>query len=155
MSSGPTSIPLEQRGDVATTTDVETIVRRFYGDVAQDDLLGPVFNDIAQVDWADHIPKLVAFWCRFLFKQPGYEGDPHAQHMAIHLQRPFDSDLFWRWLDLFHQTLDAAWAGPNVERMKMLARSVARVHCRNLTGQEVDFGLPPEPLPILGQSPER
>lgn len=155
MSAGLAPRPSEHRRDVASPADVDAVVRRFYGDVAQDDLLGPVFNDVARVDWGDHIPKLVAFWCRYLFKQPGYEGDPHAQHLAIHRQRPFDAGLFWRWLDLFHTTLDARWAGPNVERMKLLARSVARVHCRNLTGHEVDFGLPPDPLPILGQSPER
>lgn len=141
--------------DVETPADVEAIVRRFYGDVAQDHLLGPVFEDVARVDWNAHIPRLVAFWCRYLFKQPGFEGDPHQRHLETHEQHPFTPELFWRWLDLFHQTLDEQWAGPNVERMKLLARSVARVHCRNLTGEEVDFGLTPDPLAIRGQSPSR
>ncbi len=42
------------------------MVRRFYQDVAQDDLLGPVFNDVAQVEWSEHLPKLTMFWCRAL-----------------------------------------------------------------------------------------
>lgn len=145
----------DTRRDVATPTDVEDIVRRFYRDVAQDDLLGPIFNDVAQVDWTAHIPRLTAFWCRFLFKQPGFDGDPHQRHLESHERAPFTPQHFWRWLELFHRTLDHAWAGRNVERMKLLARSVARVHCRNLTGIEIDFGLEPDARSTLGQSPPR
>lgn len=32
-----------------------------------DDLLGPVFNEVAQVNWPEHLAKLTAFWCRALF----------------------------------------------------------------------------------------
>ena len=52
------------------------MVRRFYADVAQDDLLGPMFNDVAQVDWSEHLPKLAAFWCRALLGHAGVRGQP-------------------------------------------------------------------------------
>ena len=37
--------------DIATSADVAMLVDRFYGNVGVDALLGPIFNDVAQVDW--------------------------------------------------------------------------------------------------------
>ncbi len=59
------------------------MVRRFYADVAMDDLLGPMFNDVARVDWSVHLPKLTAFWCRALLDQQGYAGNPFRAHARI------------------------------------------------------------------------
>ena len=63
------------------------MVRRFYADVAQDDLLGPMFNEVARVDWSEHLPKLTAFWCRALLGQPGYSGNPFRAHTLVHAKR--------------------------------------------------------------------
>ena len=109
-------------------------MRRFYADVAQDDLLGPLFTDVARVDWQEHLPKLTAFWCRALFGLPGYEGNPYKAHLDVHQQSPFTPAHFHRWLDLFEETVDLGWAGPNADRMKDLANRVALVHGKQLTG---------------------
>ena len=111
---------------------VAEMVVRFYRDVAMDDLLGPMFNDVAQVDWAEHLPKLTAFWCRALFSMPGYEGNPFRAHQLVHAQRAFTTAHFERWLEIFHETIDAGWAGTNVEKAKALANKVARVHHHQL-----------------------
>ena len=124
------------RTDLDSPDEVAVLVRRFYGSVAQDDLLGPVFEGVARVDWAEHLPKLTAFWCRFLFGTTGYEGNPFAQHKAVHERSPFTPAHFERWLDLFDDALDERWAGPNVERMRQLARNVARVHRTQLLGAD-------------------
>jgi hemoglobin len=57
--------------DLDTPEEITEMVRRFYADVAQDDLLGPMFNDVARVDWSEHLPKLTDFWCRALLDLPG------------------------------------------------------------------------------------
>lgn len=113
------------------------LVRRFYRDVAQDDLLGPVFNDVARVDWNEHLPKLTAFWSRFLFGQPGYDGNPYRQHQLMHACSPFTAAQFHRWLDLFEETLDGGWCGPNVERAREFAARVAGVHGKQLAGVDI------------------
>lgn len=41
-------------GDLDDPQKVAEMVRRFYSDVAQDTLLGPMFNDVAHTDWAAH-----------------------------------------------------------------------------------------------------
>jgi len=46
--SGPRTVD----GDLDDPQKVAEIVRRFYADVLQDTLLGPMFNDVAHTDWA-------------------------------------------------------------------------------------------------------
>ena len=116
------------------------MVRRFYADVAQDGLLGPMFNDIAQVDWSEHLPKLTAFWCRAILGLPGYSGNPFQAHAHIHRQSAFTAAHFERWLSLFHETLELGWTGPCVERALELADNVARVHSQHLIGEPVSIG---------------
>ena len=110
------------------------MVRRFYADAAMDDLLGPLFNDVAEVDWSEHLPKLTAFWCRALLGQAGYRGNPFRAHALVHQQQPFTPEHFQRWLSLFHETLELGWVGPNVDRARALAQNVARVHGDQLMG---------------------
>jgi hemoglobin len=121
----------ETGGDLDSEATIAELVRRFYGAVAQDDLLGPVFIDVARVDWPQHLTTLTAFWCRALLGQEGYAGNPFRQHRAVHERAPFGHAHFDRWLQLFDQTL-AAWTGPHVERARALAREVARVHAHQL-----------------------
>ncbi len=153
--------------DLDDPTEIAELVRRFYADVAQDDLLGPMFNDVAQVDWSEHLPKLTAFWCRALLAMPGYEGNPYRAHQLIDAKRPFTRAHFERWLDLFHETLDLGWEGPKVDQAKALGRKVAFVHSKQIVGDAVIYGdaadlvepepmepAPPEPV-ILSSTPLR
>src|SRR5687768_12340823 len=94
----------EPTRDLDDEAEVREMVRRFYVDVAQDRLLGPVFNDVAQVDWPEHLPKLTAFWCRALFGTPGYDGSPLRAHAAVHQRQAFTTAHFERWLELFEET---------------------------------------------------
>jgi hemoglobin len=126
--------------DLLDTGDVAEMVQRFYRDVAQDDLLGPMFNEVARVDWSEHLPKLTAFWCRALFGTQGYAGNPFRAHQLINAQRAFTVAHFERWLDLFYETVEMGWVGANAEKVKALAANVARVHCQQLVGERP--GLP-------------
>ncbi|MEM7095032.1 MAG: group III truncated hemoglobin [Actinomycetota bacterium] len=118
--------------DLDSPEEITEMVRRFYRIVSQDDLLGPMFNTVAEVDWFDHLPKVAAFWSRLLLGQHGYSGNPLGAHRRIHAKEPFRPEHFERWLDLFFETLDLGWIGPNVERAKHFALNVSRVHSRQL-----------------------
>jgi hemoglobin len=76
-----------------------------------------------------------------LFGLPGYGGNPFRAHREVHEQQPFTPAHFARWLDLFEETMDLGWAGPNASRAKELARTVARVHSTQLIGESVVSGL--------------
>jgi hemoglobin len=124
--------------DLDDPEEIAEMVRRFYADVAQDDLLGPMFEDVAHVDWSEHLPKLTAFWCRALLSLPGYEGNPYRSHQLIDARRPFTEAHFHRWLDLFTETLELGWSGPKAEQARALARKVAEVHCKQIVGRPLD-----------------
>ncbi len=132
MGAGPDQQVI--RGDLDTPVEVAEMVRRFYQGVAQDELLGPVFNDVAQVDWSEHLPKLTAFWCRALLGIEGYQGNPFRAHQLISQREPFTEAHFERWLELFHETLDDGWEGPTKEHASAMAERVAEVHSRQLVG---------------------
>lgn len=122
-------------GDLDSVEDIAEMVRRFYQDVAQDELLGPIFNDVAEVDWAEHLPKLTAFWCRALLGISGYRGNPFRAHAEVHARHPLSPEHFDRWLSLFRDTIESGWTGLNAERALELADNVARVHSTQLTGK--------------------
>jgi len=125
--------------DIETPEDIAEMVRSFYADVEQDDLLGPLFNDVAQVDWSEHLPKLTLFWCRALLGIEGYQGNPYQQHANVHSEQPFQHAHFYRWLELFRETIDLRWSGENAVKAKELANNVAKVHSKQLTGEAIDM----------------
>jgi hemoglobin len=131
--------------DLDTPEEIAEMVRRFYADVAQDDLLGPMFEDVARVDWSEHLPKLTAFWCRALLGLQGYSGNPFRAHALVHAQQAFTHRHFERWLTLFHETVDLGWVGPNADRAHELVDNVARVHSQQLTGEAFEL----EPSPVV------
>lgn len=125
-------------GDLDTPDEIAEMVRRFYADVAQDDRLGPIFNDVAEVDWHEHLPKLTAFWCRALLGLRGYDGNPLRKHARVNGKQPFTPADFARWLALFTETIELGWVGPNADRALHLAHNVARVHQRQLVSSGPD-----------------
>ncbi len=127
------------KGDLDNREAIQSMVHRFYGKVRIDPLLGPMFNDVAKVDWPEHLDKLTAFWSRALLGQPGYGGNPFRAHANIHVQQCFTRNHFERWLRLFHDTIDADWAGPYAEGAKEMGRRVAAVHSNQLIGERFEF----------------
>lgn len=123
--------------DLDTPEEIAEMVRRFYQDVVQDDLLGPIFDDVAQVDWIEHLPKLTLFWSRALLGLEGYVGNPYRSHALINERSPFTIEHFERWLQLFHDTVELGWVGPSADRALALAHNVARVHAGQLVGHPI------------------
>src|SRR3546814_13074342 len=52
------------RRDLDDRAQIHDAVVAFYREIVFDDLLAPVFDEVADVDWALHIPKLIASWSR-------------------------------------------------------------------------------------------
>lgn len=49
------------RFELADRRDVARLVNVFYDRVRADDMLGPIFDDVAAVDWAVHLPRMYDF----------------------------------------------------------------------------------------------
>jgi hemoglobin len=117
-----TRVPdFEPMKDIETTDDVRLLVDEFYGAIRADALLNPIFTDVAQVDWAEHLPKMYAFWNGLILGVPGYAGRPFPPHTVL----PVGREHFQRWVALFHATVDRHFSGPGAQRAKDAAASIA------------------------------
>jgi hemoglobin len=110
-----------ERGDINTEADIKTLVDSFYDKVNHDELLAPIFNDVAQVDWAEHLPIMYQFWGSLLFRSNPYQGHPWPKHSVL----PVNSAHFTRWLSLFKQTVEEHFSGPKAVEAKNAAASIA------------------------------
>ena len=72
---------------IATVEDVRLMVDTFYGEVRKDALLGPIFNQVIQDRWPEHLEKMSAFG-----KQCYYRSIPirevRSPHMPASLCKP-------------------------------------------------------------------
>jgi hemoglobin len=125
---------LAGRGDIATTTDVELLVRSFYRYAAMDELLGPIFR-AADVNWDSHIATLTDFWSWQLLGRRGYAGQPLRAHEPVHARTPFADVHYERWLDLFVDTVDEHFVGTKAELAKHRATKMATALRTLLTGE--------------------
>ena len=78
---------------------IRALVHRFYGQVREDPLLGPVFAARVE-DWDDHLERLCAFWSSVALMTGRYAGRPMQAHMSLDVDRSH----FERWLTLFRAT---------------------------------------------------
>lgn len=108
--------------DITTFEDCRRLVDLFYDDVRGDPLLGPVFADHVD-DWGPHLETMARFWFTILFGRDAYHGNPAVKHVPLPIQR----EHFDRWLALWRETLDAHFAGPNVDSAKVRASRMADV----------------------------
>lgn len=111
--------------DLTTRADIERLVDTFYGRVREDPILAPIFDDIARVNWPEHLPKMYAFWESVLFGAAGFKGNPLAVHRALARRAPMGSTEFGRWIILFHQAVDDLFAGPLANDAKDRAVRIA------------------------------
>ena len=127
----PTPLP-----DLTTEADIVRLVDAFYARVNEDDLLRPVFNDVAQVDWASHLPTMYDFWSSVLLGTSRYKGRPFARHAPL----PIQPAHFQQWLALFHASVDTLFAGPKATDAKARAQSIGAMFEHRMT---------PNPLSLL------
>ena len=128
--------------DLSTRGAVHDLVVSFYRELVMDDLLAPVFEEVAEVDWATHIPLLIDYWCRILLGHEGYQGPLLAAHRHVHDRQALAAEHFDRWYGLWAVTIDARWSGPGAEKAKRHAAKVGATLARRLPA--IEWGPPAE-----------
>jgi hemoglobin len=109
--------------DIENEEDIKLLVDTFYEHVNKDELLGPVFNDFAKIDWEHHLPLMYNFWSTVLFGSMAYKGQPFPKHMRLPVKR----EHFAQWVELFTNTVDEVFEGMRAEEIKQKATSIAQV----------------------------
>ena len=120
--------------DLVTRAAVHDLVVGFYREIVHDDLLGPVFDEVAEVDWAEHIPVLIDYWSRILVDEDGPSHPIVAAHRHLHAKEPLRAAHCDRWWHLWCESLDSGWVGPGAERAKDHAASLMRGMAKHVFG---------------------
>tara|TARA_B100000809_G_scaffold261437_1_gene310321 strand:- start:2923 stop:3303 length:381 start_codon:yes stop_codon:yes gene_type:complete len=109
--------------DITTQEDIKILVDRFYGKVNQDEILSPIFNDFAKVNWEKHMPIMYTFWVSILLHTVTYRGQPFPKHMRL----PVNETHFERWLVIFYGTVNENFEGPKAEEAIKRGLNIANV----------------------------
>ena len=64
------------RPEISTEEDIKTLVDSFYNKVNADELLAPIFNTVAKVEWEQHLPIMYRFWSSIILRTDTYQGQP-------------------------------------------------------------------------------
>lgn len=118
-------MPRDERPDMDSRQRVDGFVDAFYARMLADEVLAPIFVDVAQIDLAVHLPHIKAYWAKLLLGERDYTRHTMNIHRALHAKRSLRPSDFERWLNLFTATVDAGYIGPKAEQAKRVAKAIA------------------------------
>ena len=111
--------------DLDSRERIEEFVDLFYKQMLNDDVLAPIFVDVAGIDLAVHLPHIKDYWSKLLLGEESYRRHTMNIHRQLHSKRALEPADFDRWLQAFVSTVDANFRGSKAERAKRVATSIA------------------------------
>ena len=121
--------------DFENRADIESVIRDFYLRAFADELLGPVFVDIAHMDLDAHVPIICDFWESVLFTPGIYRRNALQVHVDLHAKAHLTALHFGRWVDLWQHTVDDHFRGEVADRAKEQGSRIAWSMSRRLMGE--------------------
>ncbi|WP_327065885.1 group III truncated hemoglobin [Kitasatospora sp. NBC_01250] len=134
--------------DIATRSDLEHLLRRFYAAAFADPLIGPHFTEVARMDLAAHLPRITDFWESALLRSAAYRRNAFAPHAALHEREPLTAAHFGRWVQLWSAAVDGLHRGPLADRAKAQGERIALAMLRRTSGEDPATGGPGGFVPL-------
>ena len=116
---------LAMKHDLDSPEHIQEFVDSFYDKVLKDELLKPIFIDVAGIDLSVHKPFIRQYWEKLLLGHTDYKRHTMNIHRAIHAKMPLTQEAFDRWLSLFKTTAEREFEGPKAQRAVQIATSIA------------------------------
>ncbi len=113
--------------DISSREDIIQMVDSFYARVREDKLLGPIFTDVIQDRWPEHLEKMYRFWETILLGTHTYDGRPFPPHAKM----PIGAEHFGQWLYLFRSNLEQ-FEGPVADEASSRAGLMASLFLHKL-----------------------
>lgn len=113
------------KSDLDSRPQVERFVEQFYQRLLRDEVLAPIFLDVAAVDLEHHLPHIKDYWCKLLLGEREYRRHTMNIHRELHGKQALVPSDFQRWLDYFNTTLDTGFSGPQAEKARRIAAAIA------------------------------
>jgi hemoglobin len=111
-----------------TKDHIKKLVSHFYQKVQKDEVLGPIFNDVAKVDWDHHVSLICQFWNSIMLKTNEYHSNAYRKHVILGEKVRLEEAHFSRWLVLFQEEafihLPLQDAQLITDKAKMIAESL-------------------------------
>jgi len=126
------------RKEIENEADIKRLVDAFYARVREDELLSPVFEEVAGIDWESHLPRMYAFWETILLNKAGYKGNPVLKHVNLAMKTPLSESHFTRWLGLWNETVDQFFQGQRAQVAKeraLMMSNIMRFKCEQASLQ--------------------
>ena len=112
--------------DIKTTQDIQLLVDTFYDKVKTSEI-GFFFNDVVNVNWEKHLPKMYIFWESVLFATTKFEGNPMGAHFPFNEKVAMEKHHFNTWLKLWKETINELFSGEMAESAKNKAENIANL----------------------------
>lgn len=112
---------MESVKDISAFEDVKKLVDVFYDRIREDELLAPIFNEVIQDRWPQHLDIMYRFWQTVLLGEHTYFGSPFVPHAKL----PVEHKHFQTWLKLFNKTVDDLFKGKIADEAKWRADKMA------------------------------
>ena len=113
--------------DIRNRKDIEKLVNTFYDKVKTNSILSYIFNDVAKINWENHLPRMYSFWASLLLGEHSFNGNPMLKHIQLSKETPLTETEFSEWLLLFNNTVDELFEGKNAIEAKLRAANIARL----------------------------
>ncbi len=118
--------------DIETRDDIEHLVNAFYDKIKQNSKLAYIFDDIAKVDWATHLPKMYSFWGSILLGEKSFVGNPMKKHVELGKITPMTETEFSEWKKVFAETVFELFEGSKADEAVLRAQNIARLMLYNI-----------------------
>ncbi|HPW98721.1 MAG TPA: group III truncated hemoglobin [Flavobacterium sp.] len=113
--------------DIEDKNDIVLLVNSFYNAVQENEILGFIFNDVAKINWDEHLPRMYAFWTSMLLNEHLFSGNPMEKHITLSKITSMTEIQFNEWLLLFTTTVDKLFKGEIANEAKFRAENIARL----------------------------
>ena len=113
--------------DIQTREDIKLLVDQFYNKVLTNQVIGPIFTEVARLDFSAHLPVMYSFWGSQLLGEQSYSGNPMIPHLKLSQLTPMGEVQFTEWLRLFTETVDEFFKGLKADEAKSRAGNIARL----------------------------
>ena len=113
--------------DIANRQNLEMLMETFYKRLLADATISFIFTDVAKIHLQSHLPHIVDFWEQNLLGTGNYKNNVLQIHKNLNDKEKLTSIHFKTWLMHIYNTADEHFEGPNTEKMKTRALSIATV----------------------------
>ena len=121
--------------DIENRDDIILLVNTFYSNVKQDKTIGYIFEEVAHVNWDEHLPKMYSFWSSLLLGEHSYTGNPMSVHLELSKLTTMSETEFSSWLMLFIKTIDSLFQGKKADEAKERGANIARLMLHKIQAQ--------------------